>query len=80
VGREAFAIVLAGLAAGLPAAWIAGRLASRVLSPLLYQVTSTDPITIAVAIGLLVLVTMAAALLPARRAARIDPMMALRME
>jgi putative ABC transport system permease protein len=80
VGREAFAIVLAGLALGLPAAWIAGRLASRVLSPLLYQVTSTDPVTIAVAIGVLVLVTMAAGVLPARRAVRIDPMTALRME
>jgi putative ABC transport system permease protein len=80
VGREAFAIVLSGLAPGLPAAWIAGRLASRVLSPLLYQVTSTDPVTIGVAIGVLVLVTMAAGLLPARRAVRIDPMIALRME
>jgi len=80
VGRDAFAIVLAGLAIGLPAAWIAGRLASRVLSPLLYEVTTTDPITIAVAIGVLVLVTMAAAVLPARRAVRIEPMNALRME
>ena len=80
MGREAFAIVLAGLALGLPAAWIAGRLASRVLSPLLYQVTSTDPVTIAMAIGVLVLVTMAAGVLPARRAVRIDPIVALRME
>jgi ABC-type antimicrobial peptide transport system permease subunit len=80
VGRDAFAIVLLGLATGLPAAWIAGRLASRVLSPLLYKVTTTDPITIAVAIGVLLLVTMAAGVLPARRAVRIDPMNALRAE
>jgi predicted permease len=80
VGRQAFAIVLAGLAIGVPAAWIVGRLASRALSSLLYQVTSTDPITIAMAIGLLVLVTMAAGVLPARRAVRIDPMIALRTE
>ena len=80
VGREAFAIVVAGLAMGLPAAWLAGRLASRVLSPLLYGVTATDPLTIAVAIGVLVLVTMAAGVLPARRAVRIDPMNALRAE
>jgi predicted permease len=80
VGREAFAIVLVGLAIGLPAAWIAGRLASRILSPLLYGVTATDPVTIAGAIGVLVLVTMAAGVLPARRAVRIDPMVTLRME
>ena len=80
VGRQAFAIVLAGLAIGVPAAWIAGRLASRALSSLLYEVTSTDPITIAMAIAVLVLVTMAAGVLPARRAVRIDPMIALRTE
>lgn len=80
VGREAFTIVLVGLAIGLPAAWIAGRLASRVLSPLLYGVTATDPLTLATAIAVLVLVTMAAGVLPARRAVRIDPMIALRAE
>ena len=50
------------------------------LSSLLYEVTSTDPITIAMAIAVLVLVTMAAGVLPARRAARIDPAIALRAE
>ncbi len=80
VGRQAFAIVLAGLAIGVPAAWIAGRLASRALSSLLYEVTSTDPITIAMTIAVLVLVTMAAGVLPARRATRIDPCAALRAE
>ena len=80
VGRQAFGIVLAGLAIGVPAAWIAGRLASRILSPLLYQITPTDPITIAIAVGVLVLVAMIAGLLPARRAVRIDPMIALRTE
>ena len=80
VGREAFSIVLVGLAIGLPAAWVAGRLASRILSPLLYEVTATDPVTIAVAILVLVLVTLAAGVLPARRAVRIDPMVALRMD
>jgi putative ABC transport system permease protein len=72
--------VLTGLAIGVPAAWIAGRLASRQLSSLLHEVTSTDPIAIVLAIVLLVVVGMSAAILPARRAARIDPMVALRTE
>jgi predicted permease len=80
VGRDAFAIVLAGLAIGIPAAWIAGRLASRVLSPLLYGVAVTDPFTLGVAIAVLVMVTMVAGVLPARRAVRIDPINALRAE
>ena len=80
VGRQALAIVLAGLAIGVPAAWMAGRLASRQLSSLLYEVTATDPMTIAAAIGVLVIVAMGAGSLPARRAARIDPAMALRSE
>jgi predicted permease len=80
VERQALAIVIAGLAIGVPAAWVAGRLATRQLASLLYQVTATDPATIAAAIGVLVLVAMAAASLPARRAARIDPAIALRSE
>ena len=80
VGRQTLGIVLAGLAIGVPVAWIAGRLASRTLSSLLYEVTSTDPVTIAIATVVLVLVTMAAGVLPARRAARIDPAIALRAE
>jgi hypothetical protein len=80
VGRQAFGIVVAGLAIGVPAAWIAGRLAARTLSPLLYEVTSTDPIATVMAVGVLVMVTMAAGVLPARRAVRIDPVMALRAE
>jgi ABC-type antimicrobial peptide transport system permease subunit len=79
IGRQAFTIVLAGLAIGVPA-WIAGRLASRALSSLLYEVKSTDPITIVTAIAVLVLVTMAAGVLPARRVVRIDPMIALGTE
>jgi predicted permease len=80
IARQALTIVLAGLAIGVPAAWIAGRLTSRALSSLLFEVASTDPMTIVTAIGVLVLVTMAAGVLPARRAVRIDPMIALRAE
>jgi putative ABC transport system permease protein len=80
VAGQALRIVLAGLAIGVPAAWIAGRLASRQLSSLLHQVTSTDPIAIVLAIVLLVAVGLTAAIVPARRAARIDPIVALRVE
>lgn len=80
VGRQALGIIVAGLAIGVPAAWIAGRLAARQLSSLLYQVTSTDPITMVAAAGVLVIVAMCAGLLPARRAATIDPVAALRNE
>ena len=80
VGRQVLAIVLPGLAIGVPAAWIAGRLASRQLAALLYDVTSTDATTMAIASGLLTIVAIVAGMLPARRATRIDPVVALRNE
>jgi predicted permease len=80
VGRQAIGIVLAGLVIGIPAAWIAGRLAARQLATLLYEVTTTDPLTIVVAAAILVGVAICAGLLPAERAARIDPVVALRNE
>ena len=49
-------------------------------SPQPFNVTTTDPVTIAVPIGVLALVTMVAGVRPARRAVRIDPMIAPRME
>jgi predicted permease len=78
VGRQALRIVGAGLAIGIPAAWVTGRLASRQLSSLLYNVTSTDPAALGAAAGVLVVVAACAALLPARRAVRINPVVALR--
>jgi putative ABC transport system permease protein len=80
VARQALGIVGAGLAIGIPAAWIAGRLASNQLSSLLYGVTSTDPATMVVAIVVLAVVAACASLLPAQRAVRIDPVVALRNE
>jgi putative ABC transport system permease protein len=52
----------------------------RVLAALLFGIGPTDPVTIAGAIGVLLLVTVAAAFFPARRAMRTDPMVALRDE
>jgi len=80
VGRQALGIVGAGLAIGIPAAWIAGRLTARQLASLLYDVTSTDPAAMAVSAVVLVAVAACASLLPAQRAVRIDPAVALRNE
>jgi len=53
---------------------------TRFMSTLLFKVSVTDPITFAVTGSLLLMVAMAACYLPARRAARVDPMVALRCE
>jgi ABC-type lipoprotein release transport system permease subunit len=68
--------VAAGVAAGL-----AGALAlSRLLRPALHGVRPADPLSLAAAAVLLVAVALAAALLPARRATRGDPLESLRHE
>jgi predicted permease len=66
----------AGGALGLAGALVA----SRALERLLYQVTPSDPPTLALGVGALLLVTLAASYLPARRAAGVDPVEALRHE
>ncbi len=73
---QALRPVILGLAIGLPAA----AAATRVLSSLLYQVTATDPLTFLAVPAILLLVSVAAIHIPARRATRIDPMVALRYD
>jgi predicted permease len=69
-------IVIAGIAVGL-----AGSLAlSRVIASLLYQVKPTDGVTFALTSGLLCFIALLACYVPARRAMRVDPMVALRYE
>jgi macrolide transport system ATP-binding/permease protein len=74
--RGALTQVLIGLALGIPAALFAGRF----MASLLYQVSNTDPLAFLGAVAVLALCATAAAFLPARRAAAIDPMRALRTE
>jgi len=74
--REAMIMTAVGLGIGLPAAVAAGRLARS----LLFGVAPGDPLLLLGAGALLVGIMLLAAWLPARRAARIDPLVALRSE
>jgi predicted permease len=77
---EALMLVLIGVAVGVPAAFVAGRLAGSQIAGLLFGLTATDPLTMAGAVAVLIAAAAAAAYLPAARAARVDPMLALRSE
>jgi putative ABC transport system permease protein len=73
---QALRLGAAGLVIG-----IAGALAvTRVLGSLLFGVTASDPVTFAAVSGALVVVLLLAAYLPARRATRVDPVVALRAD
>jgi putative ABC transport system permease protein len=74
--REGIALALLGLALGLASAIFLSRLLTRFL----YGITPDDPVTYGVAGGLLLGVALAACSIPAWRAARVDPMVALRYE
>jgi len=74
--RKGLALAMIGLAIGLGAAlWL-----SRVIASLLYGVSPRDAVTFMVVAALTIMVALLACYLPARRATRIDPMLALRSE
>jgi predicted permease len=74
--REALLVTLIGAVIGLAASFAA----TRVLGTLLYGLTARDPVTFGVATAVLMGVATLAALIPAWRASRVDPMSALRWE
>ncbi len=69
-------LVVIGIVVGLPAAWAA----SRWVESMLFGLTPTDPAAIGGAIVLLIAAAQLAAYLPARRASRVNPLVALRHE
>jgi putative ABC transport system permease protein len=74
--RHSLTVVLTGITIGLSLAMICTRLISRFL----YGLSPTDPATMALSTLLLILVALLACYLPASRATKIDPMIALRSE
>jgi putative ABC transport system permease protein len=74
--RQGMGLAIAGIAVGL-----AGSLVlTRLLATMLYRVSATDPLTFAAAAALFVCVAALASYVPARKATRVDPMIALRGE
>ena len=73
---QAILLTLIGIAVGVAAAIALTRL----MESLLFEVSATDPLTFGVISGVLTGVALAACFVPARRAARIDPIIALRHE
>ena len=76
--RHALVLTAAGLAIGLTGAIVLGRVLAKELEPMLFQIEPVDISTLAGVSAMLALVAVAAALIPARRATRVNPIEALR--
>jgi ABC-type antimicrobial peptide transport system permease subunit len=74
--REAGKLVLLGIVIGVPAAMLAGRL----FSSMLFGLKATDPLSMLLVVAVLLVITLLASYIPARRATKVDPMIALRYE
>ncbi len=77
--KQGMVLTLIGVALGLGSAYVLTRYVES-LTTMLYQVKPRDPLTYVVTATLLVLVALAACLIPARRATKVDPLKALRYE
>lgn len=76
VVRQGITLVGLGLVVGVAAGWLLSRAAATIL----YGVSATDPLAYATALAVLLATSVVASYLPARRAASIDPLIALRSE
>jgi putative ABC transport system permease protein len=80
VVSETFRIVAVGLVIGVPAALAAALAARHTIGGLLFELSPTDPLILIGVIASIVLIATLAAYLPARRASRVDPVVALKYE
>ena len=78
--RETMVVFGLGLAAGTLAAVAAARFTASVIADLLFGLTAMDAANIALAVAVMVMVALAACVLPAHRATTIDPLAGLREE
>lgn len=74
VVKQGLRLISLGVMSGLIGAFAI----TRVLSQILYGVTASDPLTYRAVAGLLFITALAACLVPARRATKVDPLVALR--
>src|SRR5207302_8708882 len=74
--REAGKLVVLGIVIGVPAAMLAGRL----FSSMLFGLKATDPLSMVLVVAILLAITLLASYIPARRATKVDPIIALRYE
>ena len=74
--REGVLLIVIGIAAGIPLSFVG----SRMLSSFLFGLKGTDPVSLVMVIALLGIVGVIAGFIPARRATKVDPMIALRYE
>jgi len=74
--RETAILILIGLAVGVPASLACARFVESKL----FGLKAADPVTLAAALGIMIVVAVASGYLPARRASKVDPLIALRYE
>jgi ABC-type antimicrobial peptide transport system permease subunit len=76
VMREVLILVVAGICIGVPAALVANHF----VSSLLFGLSNRDPLSLFAAVAVMLAIAALAGYLPAHRASRVDPMVALRYE
>ena len=74
--RRSLVLVFAGVASGV----VAALALTRYVRSMIFGIEPNDPLSIAIAVAAMVIVAIAATSIPARRASRVDPIIALRAE